>query len=62
MIKPHFQVPFLPDNSGIGSIISLLMYLSFIIFILFGQKIQLHLMLWEIDGAVKRLEMMKEEA
>jgi hypothetical protein len=62
MIKAYLQVPLLPDNSGIGSIISLLMYLSFIIFILFGQKIQLRTMLWEIDGAVKRLEFMKEEA
>lgn len=62
MFKLYFQVPFLPDNSGVSSIISLLMYLSFIVFILFGQKIQLQLMLWEVDGSVKRLEFMKEEA
>jgi len=60
--RESLQTSFLPDNSGLGGIISLLMYLSFIVFILFGQKLQLHLMLWEIDRAVKKLEFMRDEA
>jgi len=38
------------------------MYLSFILFILFGQKIQIRLMLWEIDGTLKKLEGLRNEA
>ncbi len=45
-----------------GTIISLLMYLSFILFIFFGQKIQVRMILWEIDGTVKKLESLKNEA
>lgn len=42
--------------------ISLLMYLSFILLMLFGQKVQVRLILLEIDGVVKRLEYMRNEA
>ncbi|MGQ9543941.1 MAG: DUF1512 domain-containing protein [Candidatus Bathyarchaeia archaeon] len=50
------------DSSSIGTIISTLMYLSFILFILFGQKIQLWTMLWNMSGALKKLEIMSSEA
>jgi hypothetical protein len=39
----------------------MLMYLSFILFMFFGQKIQVRLMLLEVDGVVKRLEFMRNE-
>jgi hypothetical protein len=39
-----------------------MMYLSFILFILFGQKIQLYTMIWNMSGAIKKLEVMKFEA
>ncbi|MBS7644802.1 DUF1512 domain-containing protein [Candidatus Bathyarchaeota archaeon] len=38
------------------------MYLSFILFIFFGQKIQLRMMLWEIDGVLRKLDLMRKEA
>jgi hypothetical protein len=38
------------------------MYLSFIFFIFFGQKIQLYTMIWNMSGALKKLEFMKNEA
>lgn len=51
-----------PGGGTLGTIISLLMYLSFILFIFFGQKIQVRMILWEIDGTVKKLESLKNEA
>jgi len=50
------------DNSSIGTLVSTLMYFSFILFILFGQKIQLWTMIWNMSGALKKLEFMKNEA
>jgi len=50
------------SDSSIGTLISTLMYLSFILFILFGQKIQLWTMLWNMSGALKKLEFMSSEA
>lgn len=54
--------PFANQGGILAQIISALMYLSFILFIFFGQKIQLRMMLWEIDGTVKKLEFMRTEA
>lgn len=50
------------ENSSMSTIISTMMYLSFILFILFGQKIQLYTMIWNMSGAIKKLEVMKFEA
>lgn len=50
------------ENSSMSTIISTMMYLSFILFILFGQKIQLYTMIWNMSGAIKKLEIMKFEA
>jgi len=50
------------DSSSIGTLVSTLMYFSFILFILFGQKIQLWTMIWNMSGALKKLEFMKNEA
>ncbi len=50
------------ESGRLGTIISILMYLTFFIFILFGQRIQLRMMLWEIDGFLKRLDAMRSEA
>ena len=50
------------DSSSVGTLVSTLMYFSFILFILFGQKIQLWTMIWNMSGALKKLEFMKNEA
>ncbi len=52
----------LSPSGDVNTIISLLMYLSFILFMFFGQKIQVRIMLLEVDGVVKRLEYMKNDA
>jgi hypothetical protein len=54
--------PLTGDSSSLSTIVSTLMYLSFILFILFGQKIQLWTMIWNMTGALKKLEFMKNEA
>ncbi len=50
------------EGGSLSTIVSILMYLTFFIFILFGQRIQLRMMLWEIDGFLKRLDAMRGEA
>ena len=48
-------------DSTIGTMISTLMYLMFIVFIFFGQKIQLYTMLWNAGGSLKKLDFMRTE-
>ena len=55
-------LPGLDQKSALGNLVSMLMYGSFIFFIFFGQKIQIRIMLLEIDGTVKKLEFMKNDA
>jgi len=49
-------------DSTTGTIISTLMYLTFISFIFFGQKIQLYTMLWSVGGSLKKLDFLRTEA
>ncbi len=49
------------EDSSIGTVISTLMYFSFILFIFFGQKIQLWTMLWNASGTIKKLDYMRTE-
>lgn len=55
-------LPGLDQKSALGNLMSVLMYGSFIFFIFFGQKFQVRIMLLEIDGTVKKLEFMKNDA
>jgi hypothetical protein len=48
-------------DSTTGTMISTLMYLTFIVFIFFGQKIQLYTMLWSAGGTLKKLDFMRTE-
>ena len=50
------------EDSSIAPVISTFMYMSFIMFIFFGQKIQLWTMLWNMGGSIKKLEFMKSDA
>jgi hypothetical protein len=45
-----------------GMIISFLMYMTFLLFIFFGQKLQVRMMLFEIERALRKLEFMRNEA
>ncbi|MCW4032584.1 MAG: DUF1512 domain-containing protein [Candidatus Bathyarchaeota archaeon] len=48
-------------DSTTGTMISTLMYLTFIAFIFFGQKIQLYTMLWSVGGSLKKLDFLRTE-
>lgn len=50
------------EGNNISNLLTMIFYLSFILFIFFGQKIQVRMMLWEIGSALKKLEFMKNEA
>ncbi|MEM3506920.1 MAG: DUF1512 domain-containing protein [Candidatus Bathyarchaeia archaeon] len=49
------------EVDNLSNLLTMIFYLSFIIFIFFGQKIQVRVMLWEISSALKKLEFMKNE-
>jgi hypothetical protein len=49
------------EVDNLSNILSMIFYISFIVFIFFGQKIQVRMMLWEISGALRKLEFMKNE-
>ena len=57
-------LPFLGGDQGntLSTVLSMLMYMSFILFIFFGQKIQARMMLWEIAGTLKKIEFTRNEA
>lgn len=45
----------------IQQVLSLLFYIVFIVFILYGQKIQMHVMLREVEGSLFKLKYIKDE-
>jgi len=51
--------PFLDEN--FGWIVNVLFYLFFIVFIFYGQRIQMYVMLKEVEGSLLRLKYIKEE-
>ena len=52
----------LMGSSGINNIINILFVVSFLAFMVFGQQIQSRIALMQIDGAVRRLENMRNDA
>lgn len=51
--------PFIDEN--FGWILNVVFYLFFIIFIFYGQRIQMYVMLKEVEGSLLRLKYIKEE-
>lgn len=49
-------------SSGINNILSILFYVVFLAFMVFGQQIQSRIALMQIDGAVRKLENMRNDA
>ena len=49
-------------SSGINNILNILFVVSFLAFMVFGQQIQSRIALMQIDGAVRRLENMRNDA
>jgi len=49
-------------SSGINNIVNILFVVSFLAFMVFGQQIQSRIALMQIDGAVRKLENMRNDA
>jgi hypothetical protein len=56
------QAGLLGSQGGINSIVNILFVVSFLAFMVFGQQIQSRIALMQIDGAVRRLENMRNDA
>ena len=48
-------------GDGISSILSLLFYVVFIVFLFYGQRIQMYMMIREVEGSLYKLKYIKEE-
>jgi hypothetical protein len=49
-------------SGGVNNILNILFFISFFAFMMFGQQIQSRIALMQIDGAVRRLENMRNDA
>jgi hypothetical protein len=49
-------------SGGVNNIVNILFFISFFAFMMFGQQIQSRIALMQIDGAVRRLENMRNDA
>ena len=56
------QAGLLGSQGGINNIVNILFVVSFLAFMVFGQQIQSRIALMQIDGAVRRLENMRNDA
>ena len=56
------QAGLLGAQGGINNIVNILFVVSFLAFMVFGQQIQSRIALMQIDGAVRRLENMRNDA
>lgn len=52
---------FIPGSDSISQIISLGMYVFFIIFIFYGQRIQMYIMVREVENSLHKLRIIKDE-
>ncbi|HSQ48082.1 MAG TPA: DUF1512 family protein, partial [Candidatus Deferrimicrobiaceae bacterium] len=52
---------FIPGSDSISQIISLGMYVFFIIFIFYGQRIQMYIMVREVENSLHKLRVIKDE-
>jgi hypothetical protein len=67
MMNPLAQTPIVTNQLGLGSgdiivqILSLLSYLFIFVFIFYGQRIQMYIMIREVESSLFKLKLMKEE-
>ncbi len=50
-----------PGDSSIQMILNLLFYVIFVVFIFYGQRIQMYVMIREVEGSLYKLKFIKEE-
>jgi hypothetical protein len=60
-VLPALENQFLPTGDTITQIISMLMYVVFIVFIFYGQRIQMYVMIREVEGSLYKLKYMRDE-
>jgi len=56
-----YTLSFIPGSDSISQIISLGMYAFFIVFIFYGQRIQMYVMIREVENSLHKLKVIKEE-
>jgi len=55
------ELPVLTNQFDPSSILSMLFYVVFIVFLFYGQRIQMYVMIREVEGSLYKLKHMKEE-
>jgi hypothetical protein len=55
------KLSFVPGSDAISQIISIVFYGVFIVFIFYGQRIQMYVMIREVEGSLFKLKYIKEE-
>ena len=63
MVKSNVltELPVLTNQFDPSSILSMLFYVVFIVFLFYGQRIQMYVMIREVEGSLYKLKYMKEE-
>lgn len=62
MIEPRVAQPFVPQDNILGWIFQLMFFVFFIVFMFYGQRIQIYIILREVEGSLMRLKFMRDEA
>jgi hypothetical protein len=60
-ILPALENQLLPTGDTISQIISMLFYVVFIVFLFYGQRIQMYIMIREVEGSLHKLKYMRDE-
>jgi hypothetical protein len=58
---PALENQLLPTGDTISQIISMLFYVVFVVFIFYGQRIQMYVMIREVENSLHKLKYIKEE-
>ncbi len=58
---PALENQFLPTGDTISQIISMLFYVVFIVFLFYGQRIQMYVMIREVEGSLYKLKYIRDE-
>jgi hypothetical protein len=63
LAQPIYTNQFFPSNGGdlLSQIVSWAFYAVFIVFIFYGQRIQMYIMVREVENSLKKLKFIKEE-
>jgi hypothetical protein len=60
-ILPALESQLLPTGDTISQILSMVTYVFFIVFIFYGQRIQMYVMIREVEGSLHKLKYMRDE-